>query len=85
MIIEHLNSLGNIIAEIVLGEVSIFRVAIRETNNDITRKDNDAHATSLFLDTDLIEKAILASNTGSFQTGAQRSRQQFYLTPTDLK
>jgi DNA-binding Lrp family transcriptional regulator len=86
MIIEHLNRLGDIIAEIeVLGEVSIFRVAIRESNNDITRTDNDAHANPMFLDTDLIEKAILASNTGSFKTDAQRRVQQSYLTPTDLK
>jgi DNA-binding MarR family transcriptional regulator len=39
----------------------------------------------VFLDTDLVEKAILASNTRSFQTDAQRRRQQSYLTPTDLK
>jgi DNA-binding Lrp family transcriptional regulator len=87
MIIEHLNRLGDIIADIeVLGGVSIFRVAMREANNsDITRKDNDDHAISLFLDTNLIEKAILARNTGSFQTNAHRRRQQSYLTPTDLK
>jgi DNA-binding Lrp family transcriptional regulator len=87
MIIEHLNRLGNIIAEIeVLGEVSIFRVAIRETNNDdITERDNEGHANSLFLRTDLIEKAILAKNTGIFQTDAHRRRQQSYLTPTNLK
>src|SRR5919198_1403233 len=88
MIIEHLNRLGDIIADIeVLGGVSIFRVAIREANNsDITRKDNDdSHAISLFLDTNLIEKAILARNTGSFQTYAHRRRQQSYLTPTYLK
>jgi DNA-binding Lrp family transcriptional regulator len=87
LIIEHLNRLGDIIADIeVLGGVSIFRVAIREANNsDITRKDNDDHAISLFLDTNLIEKAILARNTGSFQTNAHRRRQQSYFTPTDLK
>jgi DNA-binding Lrp family transcriptional regulator len=87
MIIEHLNRLGNIIAEIeVLGEVSIFRVAIKETNNDdITEMDNEGHANSLFLDTGLIEKAILAKNTGIFQTDAHGRRQQSNLTPTDLK
>jgi DNA-binding Lrp family transcriptional regulator len=79
--------LGDIITEIeVLGGASIFRVAIRETNNDdITRKESDAHANPVFLDTDLIGKAILASNTRSFQTDAQRRRQQSYRTPTDLK
>lgn len=86
VIIEYLNRTGNIIAEIeVLGEVSIFRVAIRETNNDNTRKDNNSNAVSALLDASFIEKAILASNTGSFQTDAQRRRQQSYLTPTDLK
>jgi DNA-binding Lrp family transcriptional regulator len=87
MISEHLNRLGNIIADIeVLGEVSIFRVAVRETNNDdITRKDNDNHAISFLLDTHLIEKAILARNTGSFQIDTHRRWQQSYLTPTDLK
>jgi DNA-binding Lrp family transcriptional regulator len=86
VIIEYLNRIGNIIAEIeVLGEVSIFRVAIRETNNDNTRKDNNSNAVSALLDASFIEKAILASNTGSFQTDAQRRRQQSYLTPTDLK
>lgn len=87
MIIEHLNRLGNIIAEIeVLGEVSIFRVAVRETkNDDITRKNNGDHLNSLLLKTGLIEKAILASNTGSFQTDAHSRRQQSYLSPTDLK
>ncbi|HKI09367.1 MAG TPA: winged helix-turn-helix transcriptional regulator [Nitrososphaeraceae archaeon] len=87
MIIEHLNRLGDIIADIeVLGEVSIYRVAVRETNNDdITRKDNDNHAISLLLDTHLIEKAILARNTGSFQIDTHRRWQQPYLTPTDLK
>jgi DNA-binding Lrp family transcriptional regulator len=70
----------------VLGEVSIFRIAIRETNNeDITRKNNEDHVNSLLLKTGLIEKAILATNTGSFQTGAHSRRQQTYLSPTDLK
>jgi hypothetical protein len=87
MIIEHLNRLGNIIAEIeILGEVSIFRVAVKETNNDdITRKNNEDHVNSLLLKTGLIEKAILANNTGSFQTVAYSRRQQTYLSPTDLK
>ncbi len=88
MIIEHLNRLGNIIAEIeILGEISIFRVAVRETNNDddITRKNNEDHANSLLLKTGLIEKAILASNTGRFQTDVHSSRHQTYLSSTDLK
>ena len=87
MIIEHLNRLGNIIAEIeILGEVSIFRVAVRETNNDdITRKNNEDHVNSSLLKTDLIEKAIPANNTGSFQTDANSRRQQTYLSPTNLK
>jgi DNA-binding Lrp family transcriptional regulator len=86
MIIEHLNSLGDIIAEIeVLGGVSIFRVAIKETNNDITRKDDDSHTFSWFLDKGLMEKAILARNTGSFHTDPHRMRQRSYLSPTDLR
>jgi DNA-binding Lrp family transcriptional regulator len=87
MIIEHLSRLGDIIADIkVLGEVSIYRVAVRETNNDdITRKDNDNHAISFLLDTHLIEKAILARNTVSFQIDTHRRWQQSYLSPTDLK
>ena len=86
IVIEHLNRLGDIIADIeVLGGVSIFRVAVRETNNDITRRDNEDHAISLLLDTNLIEKAILAKNTGSFQFDTRRRRQQSYLSPTDLK
>jgi hypothetical protein len=86
IIIEHLNRLGNIFAEIeILGEISIFRVAVRETSNDdITRKTNEDHVNSLPLNTGLIEKAILASNTGSFQTDAHSRRQQTYLSPTDL-
>ena len=79
IIIEHLNRLGNIIAEIeILGEVSIFRVAVKESNNE-------DHVNSLLLKTGLIEKVILASNTGSFQTDAQSRRQQTYLSPTELK
>jgi DNA-binding Lrp family transcriptional regulator len=88
LIIEHLNRLGNIIAEIeILGEVSIFRVAVKEANNDddITRKNNEDHVNSLLLKTGLIEKAIPASNAGSFQTDAHSRRQQTYLSPTDLK
>jgi DNA-binding Lrp family transcriptional regulator len=79
MIIEQLNRQGDIIAEIeVLGGTSIFRVAIRDANN--TQKDN----TVSLLVTGIIDKAILASNTRSFQTSTQK-RQQPYLTPTDLK
>ena len=86
IVIEHLNRLGDIIADIeVLGGVSIFRVAVRETNNDITRRDNEDLAISLLLDTYLIEKAILARNTRSFQIDTRRGRQQSYLSPTDLK
>jgi DNA-binding Lrp family transcriptional regulator len=88
MIIEHLNRLGNIIAEIeILGEVSIFRVAVRVTNNDddITGKNNEDHVNSLLLKTGLSEKAILASNTGNFETDAHSRRHQTYLSPTDLK
>jgi DNA-binding Lrp family transcriptional regulator len=87
MIIEYLNRLGNIIADIeILGEISIFRVAVRETNNDdITRKNNEDHLNSILLKTGLIEKVILASNTGSFQTNAHSRQQQSYLSPTDLK
>jgi DNA-binding Lrp family transcriptional regulator len=86
IVIEHLNRLGDIIADIeVLGGVSIFRVAVRETNNDITRKDNEDHTISFLLENELIEKAILASNTVSFQTDIHGRRQQSYLAPTDLK
>jgi DNA-binding Lrp family transcriptional regulator len=87
MIIEHLNRLGNIIAEIeILGEVSIFRIAVREINNDdITRKNNEDHVNSLLLKTGLIEKAIPANNTGGFRTDVHSKRQQTYLSPTDLK
>jgi DNA-binding Lrp family transcriptional regulator len=86
IVIEHLNRVGDIIADIeVLGGISIFRVAVRETNNEITRKDNEDHAISFLLENDFIEKAILASNTVSFQTDTDGRRQQSYLTPTDLK
>jgi DNA-binding Lrp family transcriptional regulator len=87
MIIDRLTRLGNIIADIeVLGEVSIFRIAVRETNNeDITRKNNEDHVNSLLLKTGLIEKAIPAINTGSFQTDTHSRRLQTYLSPTDLK
>jgi DNA-binding Lrp family transcriptional regulator len=62
-------------------------VAVRETDNDddITRKNNENHVNSLLLKTGLIEKAILAGNTGSFQTSVHSRRQQTYLSPTDLK
>ena len=86
IIIEHLNRLGNIIAEIeILGEVSIFRLAVKESNNDdTTRKNNGDQVNSLLLKTGLIEKVILASNKESFQTDAHSRRQQTYLSPTDL-
>jgi DNA-binding Lrp family transcriptional regulator len=84
MIIEHLNHLGNIIAEIeVLGGVSIFRVAIREANNGITQKDDEDNTISI-LNGGIIEKVIVAGNTKSFHTGMYK-KQQPYPTPTDLK
>jgi DNA-binding Lrp family transcriptional regulator len=84
MIIEHLNRLGNIIAEIeVLGGVSIFRVAIREANNGITQKDDEDNTISI-LNGGIIEKVIVASNTRSFHTSMYK-KQQPYPTPTDLK
>jgi DNA-binding Lrp family transcriptional regulator len=85
MIIEHLNRLGDILAEIeVLGGISIFRVAIREAfaYKVITRKDD--YNTISLLNTSVIEKAVLASNTRSFQTSRYNSKQP-YPTPTDLK
>ena len=85
IIIEHLNSLGDILAEIeVLGGISIFRVAIREpfAYKEITRKDD--YNTISLLNTSVIEKAVLASNASSFQTSAYNSKQP-YPTPTDLK
>ena len=85
IIIEHLNSLGDILAEIeVLGGISIFRVAIREAfaYKEITRKED--YNTISLLNTSVIEKAVLASNTRSFQTSAYNSKQP-YPTPTDLK
>jgi DNA-binding Lrp family transcriptional regulator len=86
IVIEHLNRIGDIIADIeVLGGISIFRVAVRETNKDITQHDNEDHAISFLLENDFIEKAILASNTVSFQTDTDGRQQQSYLTPTDLK
>jgi DNA-binding Lrp family transcriptional regulator len=86
IVIERLNRLGDIIADIeVLGGISIFRVAIRETNNDITRKNNEDRAISFLLGNDLIEKVVLASNTVSFQTDTHVRRQQSYLTTTELK
>jgi DNA-binding Lrp family transcriptional regulator len=84
IIIEHLNRLGNIIAEIeVLGGVSIFRVAIREANNGITQKDDEDNTISI-LNGGIIEKVIVASNTRSFHTSMYK-KQQSYPTPTDLK
>ena len=87
IIIEQLNRIGNILAEIeVLGGISIFRVAIRGealANKEITRND-DGYNTISLLNTGLIEKAILASNTRSFQTSAYKTKQP-NPTPTDLK
>jgi DNA-binding Lrp family transcriptional regulator len=85
MIIDHLNRLGDILAEIeVLGGISIFRVAIRESFSykEITRKED--YNTISLLNTSVIEKIVLASNTRSFQTSGYNSN-QCYLTPTDLK
>lgn len=74
IIIEHLNRLGNIIAEIeVLGGVSIFRVAIREANNGITQKDDEDNTISL-LNAGIIEKVIVASNTRSFHTNMYKKQ-----------
>jgi DNA-binding Lrp family transcriptional regulator len=79
MIIEHLNRLGNIIAEIeVLGGVSIFRVAIKETNDGITQKDDNDNTISL-LSTDIIAKVVIANNTSVYE------KRQSFPTPTDLK
>jgi DNA-binding Lrp family transcriptional regulator len=79
MIIEHLNRLGNIIAEIeVLGGVSIFRVAIKETNDGITQKDDNDNTISL-LSTDIIEKVVIANNISVYE------KRQSFPTPTDLK
>jgi DNA-binding Lrp family transcriptional regulator len=86
MIIEYLNRLGDILAEIeVLGGISIFRVATREAfaYKEITQKD-DYNTISLLLNTSVIEKAVLASNTRGFQTSAYNGKQP-YPTPTDLK
>jgi DNA-binding Lrp family transcriptional regulator len=80
MIIEHLNRLGNIITEIeVLGGVSIFRVAIRETNDGITQKHNNNDNTISLLNTDILEKVVIASNTNVYE------KRQSFPTPTDLK
>jgi DNA-binding Lrp family transcriptional regulator len=80
MIIEHLNRLGNIIAEIeVLGGFSIFRVAIRETNDGITQKYNNNENTISLLSADIIDKVIIASNTSVYE------KRQSFPTPTELK
>ena len=86
-IIEYLDRLGDILAEIeVLGEISIFRVATREapTNREIEGTDHDNLALSL--ETDLIEKVILANTTKGFQSRVhKRQQQQSFLTQTDIQ
>jgi DNA-binding Lrp family transcriptional regulator len=85
IIIDHLNRLGDILAEIeVLGGISIFRVAIRESFSYKEIPQKDDYNTIPLLNTSVIEKVVLASNTRSFQTNAYNSN-QCYLTPTDLK
>ena len=86
-IIGYLDRLGDVLAEIeVLGEISIFRVATREapTNREIEGTDHDNLALSL--DTDLIEKVILANTTKGFQSRVhKRQQQQSFLTQTDIQ
>jgi DNA-binding Lrp family transcriptional regulator len=76
-IIGYLDRLGDVLAEIeVLGEISIFRVATREapTNREIEGTDHDNLALSL--DTDFIEKVILANTTKGFQSRVHKRQQQ---------
>jgi DNA-binding Lrp family transcriptional regulator len=83
IIIEHLNQLGDILAEIeVLGGISIFRLAIREAlaYNKITRTDDNFNS---LLETGVIEKVILVSSRRNIQSNVYK--QQPYLTPTDLR
>jgi DNA-binding Lrp family transcriptional regulator len=85
LIVEDLNRLGDILAEIeVLGGISIFRVAARELSNysRILQKD-DVNIDPL-LRNDVIQKITVASNTKSFQT-IGHMRHHAYPTPSELK
>jgi len=87
-IIEYLERLGDILAEIeVLGEISIFRIATRATsiiNREIVGKGHSN--VTLLLDTDLVEKVILANTAKGFQYKVHKKQQQRpLLTHTDLQ
>jgi DNA-binding Lrp family transcriptional regulator len=83
IIIEQLNQIGDILAEIeILGGISIFRLAIREANayKKITPIDDNI---SSLLGTDVIEKVIPVNST-SIQSNEYKQKQP-YLKSTDLK
>ena len=70
----------------MLGEISIFRVATRETstNKEIVGKGHNNAA--LLLDTDFIEKVVVANTTKGFQYKVHKMQQrQSLLTQTDLQ
>ena len=87
-IIEYLERLGDILAEIeVLGEISIFRIATRATfiiNREIVGKGHGN--VTLLSDTELVEKVILANTAKGFQYKVHKKQQQRpLLTHTDLQ
>ncbi len=85
ILIDQLKQIGDILAEIeILGGISIFRLAIRET---FTSKENtltdDDNIISLLLNTGIVEKVIPVSSS-SVQSNMYKQKQP-NLTSTDLK
>ena len=91
-VIEYLNRLGDILAEIeVLGESSIIRIATREALPGIKTagKDHEGIAATSEVEDGLIEKVVLASTAKGFKYRIlrkyQQPEEQSFLTSTDLK
>ena len=83
IVIDQLNQIGDILAEIeILGGASIFRVAIREANK--YKENTLAERDPLSLDTGLIEKVIPVNSRSVKSCMYKNRKQRPYLTPTDL-
>jgi predicted HTH transcriptional regulator len=83
IVIDQLSQIGDILAEIkILGETSIFRLAIREPPAYKENTPINDNISSL-IDTGIIEKVIPVNNS-RIQSSVYKQKQP-YLTPTELK
>jgi DNA-binding Lrp family transcriptional regulator len=85
IIVDQLNQIGDILAEIeILGGASIFRIAFREVN-EYKKSTLAGYNISSLLDTGLIEKVIPVDSRSIQSNTYKQKKQQPYLTCTDLK